>query len=143
MSAWYIHHALLVSIFVVALVAAYKGGSAERLGAGLFVLDALAVQVLQVTTSGQSLELGLLVVDGLMGLGLIALAVGYTSLWLGAALLLQAAQFSLHGYYYVTHTRVDRLFAIVNNVVSWGILLCIIAGTLGTWLVSRRARNSR
>ncbi len=143
MSSWYVHHSLLTAILLVAVFAAYKGGPAERLGACLNVLDALAVQTLQVASSGASLELGLLVVDGLMGIGLIVLAVRYTSLWIGAALLLQAAQFTLHGFYYVTHKPMDWLFAIVNNSVSWGLLLCIIAGTLGTWLVSRRAQNSR
>jgi len=81
----------------------------------------------------EQIGLVLLGLDGALGLVFLALAVRYTSLWLGGAMLLQAAQFSLHAYYLVLDRHVDLLFAVVNNVVSWGVLLAILFGTLVTW----------
>jgi hypothetical protein len=60
---------------------------------------------------------------------------------LGIAMLLQAIQFSLHAYYLVGGLPRDRTFAMVNNLDSIGVLLCILAGTLLTW--RRRARAAK
>ena len=140
---WYIHYSLLTTIALVVVFAWMKGATPERLGATANLVAALSVFVVQRLLQKPSLELSLLAIDGILGLFLMALAVRFASLWLGAAMLLQATQFSLHGFYFVTMRSMDRTFFIVNNSVSWGLLLCIIAGTLGTWLVSRRAQNSR
>ena len=108
----------------------------------LFTIDhkriALLFFALQLFMSPAALSLALLIIDGVLGLGFLLLALRYTSLWLGAAMLLQAGQFSLHAFYYVTTKPVDRLFAVVNNVVSWGILLAILAGVGASWLNSRK-----
>ena len=53
-------------------------------------------------------------------------------------MLLQAGQFSLHAWYLVSALERDRFYAIVNNLVTIGILICILVGTLIAW--SRRAR---
>jgi hypothetical protein len=140
MFAWYLQNSLLASIALVTLLAWFKGGVPERVGASMNLIMALCFVGLQLTMQGPSLEIGMLTMDGLLGLGFLVLAVRYTSLWLGAAMLLQAAQFSLHAFYYVTHKPTDRLFAVVNNVVSWGTLLSIIVGTLATWFLASRAK---
>jgi hypothetical protein len=139
MSGWYFHHLLTAAIVGVALFAWLKGGWPERFGALLNLLVAVLFLVLQFAMSPTALAPGLLVIDGLLGLGLLILAIRYTSLWLGAAMLLQATQFSLHAFYYVTAKSFDRLFAVVNNIVSWGILLAIVLGTVATWVAGRRA----
>ncbi|MCI3134411.1 hypothetical protein [Phenylobacterium aquaticum] len=75
----------------------------------------------------------LLALDGLLGLIFLGLAIRFTSLWLGGAMLLQGVQFSLHAFYYVTGREFDLLFKVVNNLVSWGVLAVILAGTVATW----------
>ena len=50
---------------------------------------------------------------------LLMLVVRYASLWLGAAMLLQAVQFSLHAYYLVTDRPHDLIHAWVNNLDDW------------------------
>lgn len=138
MFGWYSAYSLLIAILAVTALAWTKGGWPERVGASLNLGMALAFLGLQYAMTGPTLETSMLILDGILGIGFLVLAVRYTSLWLGAAMLLQAGQFSLHAFYYVTTKPVDRLFAIVNNVVSWGILLSILLGTLGYWWVSRR-----
>lgn len=138
MSGWYLHHLLLAAIVVVTGLAWLKGGWPERIGASLNLAIALLFFALQLFMSPAALSLALLIIDGVLGLGFLLLALRYTSLWLGAAMLLQAGQFSLHAFYYVTTKPVDRLFAVVNNVVSWGILLAILAGVGASWLNSRK-----
>lgn len=140
MSGWYLHHLLTAVIVGVTLFAWLKGGWPERMGATLNLVAAALFLVLQFGMSAAALAPGLLVLDGIFGLGLLILAIRYASLWLGAAMLLQAAQFSLHAFYYVTAKPFDTLFAVVNNVVSWGILIAIVAGTCASWLNSRRSK---
>ena len=67
------------------------------------------------------------------------MAMRYTTAWLGVAVLLQAAQFSLHAYYLVAGKLYDSFYAMVNNLVSLGVLLCLAAGCLLAWRKRRRA----
>ena len=55
-----------------------------------------------------------------------------------ATALFQAAQFTLHAYYLVTEMPRDRLYSIINNVDTVGVLVCILTGTLVAW--RRRSR---
>jgi hypothetical protein len=72
----------------------------------------------------------LLVVDFAFAVILLVLAVRFASLWIGAAMILQAAQFSLHAYYLVMELPHDRLHAWINNTDNWGILISICLGTI-------------
>jgi len=80
----------------------------------------------------------LLAVDFAFAVILLVLAVRYASLWIGAAMILQAAQFSLHAYYLVMELPHDRLHAWINNTDDWGILISILIGTI---LAIRRRRT--
>jgi hypothetical protein len=58
--------------------------------------------------------------------GLWVLAVRYASLWLGATMLLQAGQFSLHAFYLVMERPHDLIHAWINNINTVGISICIV-----------------
>lgn len=133
MSGFYLHHLLRIAVAAVTLFAWLKGGWPERIGATANLAATVVVFVLIRELGRDGFGLSLLVIDGLLGLVFLALAVRYTSLWLGGAMLLQAAQFSLHAFYYVGARPMDLLFAVVNNTVSWGVLACILAGTIAAW----------
>jgi hypothetical protein len=139
MSGWYLHHLLLAAIVGVTVLAWFKGGWPERIGSAVNLAGALVFTVGQQFVGLNGFSLGLLVLDGVLGVSFLVLAIRYASLWLGAAMLLQAAQFSLHAFYYVTTKPFNRLFAVVNNVVSWGILIAIVAGIFASWVQTRRA----
>ena len=61
----------------------------------------------------------LLALDFFCAVVLLVLAVRYANLWIGAAMLFQAAQFSLHAYYLVMDLPHDRLHAWINNADGW------------------------
>ena len=120
------------------LLSLWKGGPAERIGGGV-VLSTLLLTILSATflpPGGQ--PIAELVIDGLAALSLLGVVLLYGSLWLGGAMLLYAAQFSLYAYYFVTERPNDRFHAIVNNLDFSGITWCLIIGTLVAW--RRRAR---
>lgn len=142
MSGWYFHHLLLIVIAAVTAFAWLKGGWPERIGSTLNLVAAVLFFVLQRMFAPTALTTSLLVIDGLLGVGFLILALRYTSLWLGAAMLLQATQFSLHAFYYVTTKPFDLLFMIVNNLVSWGILIAIVSGAFASWIQTRRAAKA-
>ena len=83
-----------------------------------------------------------LTLDGLTALGLLVIAVRYASFWLGGAMLLYAAQFSLHAFYMVTARPVDLLHIKINNMNFLGISACLALGTIVGWRQRIKARKA-
>lgn len=140
--AFYTAYTLVTAIALCAAFAAWKGGWPERVGAGVNLFIALSFLLVQRNLSGEALATASLIIDGLLAVSFLALAVRFAKVWLGAAMLLQAAQFSLHAYYYVTEREHDLLFAIVNNVVSWGVLTAIVSGVAAAWWTDARRKKA-
>jgi hypothetical protein len=131
---------LTISILLVAAFAWWKGGVAERLsGAANAVVAALYIVCQLTILKSNSFQVVLLVIDCGLALTFLALAVRYASLFLGAAMILQGAQFSLHAYYMVAERPIDLLYVSANNVISWLVLACIVIATLYTWSKRRAA----
>lgn len=122
--------ALIISATVFAW---WKGGPAERWGSAVNLLSGLGSVVASMVLHGGARDVTLLFCDGFLAFGLLFLGVRYANLWIGAAMLLQAIQFLLHTYYFVMELRHDRLFVVVNNLVSLGIVICIVAGSYLSW----------
>jgi hypothetical protein len=125
----------VISLFGLAgcLFSLWKGGPPERVGGGV-VLATLLLTILATTflpVGGQ--PIAELVIDGMAALALLAVVLIYGSLWLGGAMLLYAAQFSLYAYYFVAEKPNDRFHAIVNNCDFIGITACLIIGTAVAW----------
>ena len=117
----------------ISLFALWKGSPAERLGGAV-----VGANVLLSVFSGLFLPppfepLYRLTLDGLTALGLLVIAVRYASFWLGGAMLLYAAQFSLHAFYMVTSRSVDLTHMRINNVNFLGISICLAVGTIVGW----------
>lgn len=127
----------LVTLVVLAL-AWFKGDRPEQYGATLKVLTSAAALAAHHLLKQDTISGALLTVDGILAVGFLMLAIRYSSLWLGAAMLLQGGQFSLHAWYLVSGLQRDRFYAIANNLVTVGILVCILVGTLIAW--RRRSR---
>jgi hypothetical protein len=134
-----VHHVLLYAIALCAIFAFWKGGWAERIGGLANAACAGAWIVAKASLSPDGLAIAELAIDCLLSFTFLGLAVCFASRWLGIAMLLQAAQFSLHAYYFVTERTADLLRATVNNVVSWGMVFCILAGVVATWVSNARA----
>lgn len=125
-------------ILGVSLLAWRLGGPVERQVAILVVVMSLAITLIGLIPDKAIQKPSYFLVDGLFGAGLLVLSLRYTTAWLGVAVLLQAAQFSLHGYYLVAGKSYDSLYAMVNNLVSLGVLLCLAAGCLLAWRKRKR-----
>ncbi|HSV02608.1 MAG TPA: hypothetical protein VLI41_05325 [Phenylobacterium sp.] len=135
---------LLIDLFSVfgAGFALWKGGIAERLGAGVVIANVLIGDVGQWLAPDAEGVIRLCN-DGFAALALLVVTVRYGALWMGGAMLFYAAQFSLHSYYLVTD-RSDRdyLHAAINNLDWTGIIWCLIIGTLVAWRHRWRAPAS-
>ena len=118
-----------------------KGGPAERYGGLIVFVGAVGALLLQIFLPSDARSIPLLLGEGLIGLGFLLLALRYASPWLGGAMILQAIQFSLHAYYLVGSIQHDRTYAIVNNLDSLGVLICILVGTVFAW--RQRARLAK
>jgi hypothetical protein len=113
-----------------AVFAWVRGTAAERMGGLLNVATAVLAYAAYTFAPKPTLPTTLLAVDGFLAFGFLALALRNASLWLGGALLFQAAQFSLHGFYLVMHRPFDFIHALANNLDSYGIALCLIVGSI-------------
>jgi len=139
---WVLLWTLLLSVCAFAF---RRGGEPERLGA------ALILGLTLITAGGdlfayanglrqhEAFLVGRLMLEGALAMGFLLLAVRYTSLWLGGAMLFQAIQFSLQALYFVTGRAHDALYVVINNIDFFGILACLTAGTLAA---SRRRREA-
>ena len=137
-SAYLIAWASLWTLLIAVSAFAYARGSMpERLGAGVIVTVAVVSVIGDVLLSERGLLIARLLTEGLAAVGFLLIAVRYTSLWLGGAMIFQAVQFSLQAYYFVTHRAHDATYVVINNIDFFGILACLTAGTLAS---SRRRR---
>jgi hypothetical protein len=110
--------------------ALWKGDRATRAAAVAFGLLDVATFIVNPTFRNIASETILLVIDFICAVTFLLLAVRYASLWLGAAMIFQAAQFSLHAYYLVMELPHDLLHAWINNADDWGIMVSIVVGVV-------------
>jgi hypothetical protein len=125
----------------VCLFALWKGGPAERAGAGVVLVMVIVERGLQaVLPYGWWIVLGLSC-DALNALGLLAVTLRYASLWLGGAMLFYAAQFTLHSFYFVTGRKdTDVLHMVLTDINFGAILFCLVVGTILAWRRRLRAQ---
>src|SRR6185436_7495479 len=123
--------------FLACAFAVWKGGPAERLGAGVIFLATAAPPALRAIAPVD------LTADGLVGVAFLVLTLRYGSVWLGVTMLLFAAQFALHSFYAVTERPADLLHAEINNAVFLGVSLSLTAGAALAWRRQRRLAATR
>lgn len=142
MPTTYAAQILWVAIIAACAFGLIKGGPAERVGAGMVLLISIAFVIVNEVVPEFGRPVPHLVLDGVLALVFLALAVRYASLWIGAVMLLQGVQFSLHAYFFVTKLTPGVSYAIVNNLVTWATLLGVVLGTLAYMRHSRAAAVS-
>jgi hypothetical protein len=134
-------YASVAAVLGVGVFALWKGDAPVRFATGAMLAVEAATALVNPKFGDVGSESALLALDFAFAVILLILAVRFASLWIGAAMLLQAAQFSLHAYYLVMELPQDRLHAWINNINDWGILVCICLGTI--LAIRRRAAHAR
>lgn len=129
---------LLGIIVLSAVFAWWKGGAPERVGALFNGVIAIGVTLLQSVIHESLGTLPILIADGVLAIGFLVLAIRYASLWLGAAMMLQAIAFGMHSALLLDVIEPGLAYYAAMNVMSAGVLLSIIVGTAYAWAVRRR-----
>nr|WP_295112127.1 hypothetical protein [uncultured Caulobacter sp.] len=125
-------------ILAACLTAWRLGGRAERQAALLVLATSFLASFPKLVPDHDLQRVAYLALDGAVAGGLLLLALRYARVWLGVAVLLQGVQFSLHAYYLVAGKRYDNAYAMVNNIVSLGVLCSLAAGSILAWRARRR-----
>lgn len=134
---------LTIATLLVGAFALWKGGPAEKIcGVANVIVAALYMICQALVAAGAELQIMFLLIDCGLALVFLALAVRYASLFLGAAMILQGAQFSMHAYFMVTERQMDDAYALANNVISWLVLACIAVATVVYWSKRRAATSA-
>jgi hypothetical protein len=128
-------------LLAVACFGAWRWGARpERSGAALVLAIFVGFVLASLIRDKDLVRGAYLALDGVLALGLLLLALRHATRWLGVAVLLQGIQFSLHAYYLVAERRYDNLYILVNNLVSLGVLICLLTSVVLAWR-ARRARG--
>jgi hypothetical protein len=127
-----------VALFGCCALALWKGGPAERGGALLICGTWLAAMLGLALARQYVLAIPFLLSDAVLAVGLLILAIRYSSWWMGAAMLLQAIGLSFHAAYFAADPdeisrKVLHFYVMGKNLSSWGMLLVILVGTLASW----------
>ncbi|USQ96901.1 hypothetical protein [Caulobacter sp. RL271] len=127
-------------LIAVACFGAWRWGARQERHAAALVLAIFVGFILASLIRDKEFIRGVyLTLDGLLALGLLLLSLRYATRWLGVTVLLQGVQFSLHAYYLVAARRYDNFYILVNNLVSLGVLICLLTGVALAWRARRRA----
>ena len=139
-------NSLLVQFGLLSLVATIgfawaKGDAADRAGATAVAVSWIATVATMALAPEPSHATILLIFDVVLATALLGIAIGYSSLWLGVAMLIQAALLALHAQHFGEAPVTGRTFVIICNAASFAQLFAIVAATTASWL--RRARLNR
>jgi len=124
--------------------AIWKGDTAERASACLIAAMWLLTLLASSITRSYLPAISFLASDGLLALGLLILAVRFSSWWLGAAMLLQAVALALHAGYFAAE-KADLSYQILwdyvagKNIASVLMLIIIMAATVAS--IRKRAKK--
>jgi hypothetical protein len=131
-----VSQAFLAVTFITVAFAWWKGGRPERIGSLFNAICSMGAVVFQALSHQKFGTVPILIADGLLATGFLILALRYASLWLAAAMVLQAATFLIHasvlmgllgegGNLYGYYAAMNILGALV--------MLVILLGTAGAW----------
>lgn len=121
----------------------WAGGRPERLGTALFAVTWIGADMARSFMGSLVPTDTLLISDFIISAGLLYIAIRYSSLWLGAAMILQSFGFAMHAMQ-MTDDEAPRwkgfiVYLLINNVLSYLVLLTLVAGSLAA--LARRARG--
>ena len=134
---------LMVLVASGILFSLWKGGTAERAGAGIVAANMVAGILTNMGPAGL-MDTLYFVNDGLTAVLLLVITLRFGAPWMGGVMLLYGVQFAMHSYYLVTGGSASDsayLHAVINNVNFCAITLLLIIGAGLAW--RRRVKKAR
>jgi uncharacterized membrane protein AbrB (regulator of aidB expression) len=119
-----------------------KGGSADRLGAAFILASYIADDVAFALTRPHFPVMAIFFGDFLLALALLFVAVRYSNLWLGCAMLLQSVDLCSQGLAFTGEGLSNLQQFWLNNIVSMLMLLCVMTGATISWRKRRLGRQA-
>jgi predicted branched-subunit amino acid permease len=116
-------------LVLVCVTAAWKGGTTERRGAGLFFTAWFASAAAQSVSGRYSPVISLALIDAALFAALVALAWRSRRSWPSIAALLQAVALAAHAAFAVKLAG-ERAYITALTLASYGQLLALLIGTL-------------
>lgn len=132
----YLEWAVLLCVCTLSI---FRGAPAERSGALLILTINLASDIAFAISAPHIPQFALFYLDFFLAVGLLIIAFRFSSLWLGAAMLLQSIILFTHALALGDDGLSSYGFVVVNNVVSNLMYTCLLGATLTSW----RTRHQR
>jgi hypothetical protein len=133
----------LLALFATGAFAWWKGGAPERFGALVFGVGTVGADIWRAASGQHVPVIPMFAADLMMSLGFLYIAIRYSSLWLGAAMMLQSGSFALHAAGLSDPSRPRWhgmiIYLLANNVLSYLTLAALAGGTVATILKRRAA----
>ena len=124
-------------IFFTVAFAWWKGGSPERIGSLFNAILCIGAVLFQTLTHKSYGPTPILIADGLLATGFLILAFRYATLWLAAAMVLQAASFLIHAavlmHVLPEGPRPNYFYYATMNALGGLVMIAILLGTAGAW----------
>jgi hypothetical protein len=132
----------LGGLAVTGAFAWWKGGRPERLGTLVLVATWIGADVARALSGQMVPTITLLVTDALTSAAFLYIAIRYSSLWLGAAMMFRAIGFAMHATQ-LSDSDAPRwhgwiIYLLINNILAYLVLLSLAGGTVATILRRRR-----
>ena len=122
---WWVYCEYLTMVSVSGLSFA-MGAAAERSGAALLLIVNLASSLAIVLSAPKVPQMSLFWLDLVLAAGLLIITFRFSSLWLGAAMLLQSAILFGHALALGNEEISSYGFMLMNNLVSWLMYACLL-----------------
>jgi hypothetical protein len=138
---------LLVRLEVILIVSGcaisiLKGAPADRLGALLIFFFYMADELTFLVSSQRFPTTVIFFGDFVLAFGLLLVAIRYSSLWLGCAMLLQSIDLCSQGLALGGDGLNTEAQIWLNNAISMAMVGSVVMGTLVSWRRRIKARSS-
>jgi hypothetical protein len=129
-----------VILALTCLFAWIKGALPEKLGASWLLALNMSGDAVMAATYPHTPQVTMFSLDLILALGLLLLAIRYTSLWLGAAMILQSIALLGHGIR-LGHEGPDTYtWMVINDLITQAMQGCLVAATAMSWWSRRKPK---
>ena len=134
--SWILGPALLVAVCIFAW---FKGAPAERYGSLLILVLNIVADIALALAFPRFPGLILASLDFILAAGLLILAIRFSSVWLGVAMLLQSISLCSHAFLFDGFGLGPNQRVELNNIISGLMLACIVVASAISWRTKSRA----